>query len=149
MRWKQLGGTVPCPASIIAYNKFMGGVDCGDQLRGYYRCRSKSGKFYKCIFFFLFDVTITNTCIWLTSLGSYPFKDFKSLRLQAGCDGPNWGILQSSTLRSWWDCRERNNSRPSAIFRAFQSDGRSSYFLVGHSVQAKVSKAIQLPVWFG
>ena len=29
---------VPCPASIISYNKFMGGVDRGDQLRVYYRC---------------------------------------------------------------------------------------------------------------
>ena len=38
----------------------------------------------------------------------------------------------------------RSNSRPSAISHAFQPDGCSSYFLVGHSVQAKVSKAIQL-----
>ena len=52
---------VPCPASIISYNKFMGGVDRGDQLRGYYRCRSKSRKVYKYIFFFLFDVVITKT----------------------------------------------------------------------------------------
>ena len=28
---------VPCPESIISYNRFMGGVDRGDQLRGYYR----------------------------------------------------------------------------------------------------------------
>ena len=28
---------VPCPESIIHYNMFMGGVDRGDQLRGYYR----------------------------------------------------------------------------------------------------------------
>ena len=77
---------VPCPASIISYNKFMGGVDRGDQLRGYYRCRSKSRKFYKYIFFFLFDVAITNTYILLKSSGSCPFKDFKSFRLQLAKD---------------------------------------------------------------
>ena len=32
---------------------------------------------------------------------------------------------------------------PSAIFHAFQPDGCSSYLLVGHSVQAKVSKNYQ------
>ena len=77
---KQRDGTsvdVPCPESIISY-KFMGGVDCGDQLRGYYRCRSKSRNFYKYIFFFLFDVAITNAYLLLKTLGSCPFKDFKS-----------------------------------------------------------------------
>ena len=82
---KQRDGTsveVPCPESIISYNKFMGGVDRGDQLRGYYRCRSKSRKFYKYIFFFLFDVAITNAYLLLKASGSCPFKDFKSFRLQ-------------------------------------------------------------------
>ena len=86
---KQRDGTsleVPCPASIISYNNFMGGVDRGDQLRGYYRCRSKSRKFYKYIFFFLFDVAITNTYLLLKSSGSCPFKDLKSFRLQLAKD---------------------------------------------------------------
>ena len=38
--------TVPCPPSVVAYNQFMGGVDKCDQLRGYYRVRVKSRKFY-------------------------------------------------------------------------------------------------------
>ena len=56
---------VPCPESIILYNRFMGGVDHGDQLRGYYTCRTKSRKFYKYIYiiFFLLDVAITNVYI--------------------------------------------------------------------------------------
>ena len=29
---------VPCPQSIILYNTYMGGVDRGDQLRGYNHC---------------------------------------------------------------------------------------------------------------
>ena len=63
---KQQDGTrisVPCPQAIINYNEFMGGVDRGDQLRGYYGCRMKSRKFYKYIFYFLLDVTITNAFI--------------------------------------------------------------------------------------
>ena len=78
---------VPCPASIILYNKFMGGVDRGDQLRGYYRCRTKSRKFYKYIFFFLLDVAITNAHILMkTSTSSCPFKGVKSFRIQLAKD---------------------------------------------------------------
>ena len=63
---RQKDGTriaVPCPQSVIEYNTHMGGVDRGDQLRGYYCCRSKSRKFYKYIFHFLLDVAITNAYI--------------------------------------------------------------------------------------
>ena len=37
------------------------GVDRGDQLRGYYTCRTKSREFYKYIF--LFDVAVTNAYV--------------------------------------------------------------------------------------
>ena len=50
---------VPCPDSLVLYNKYMGGVDRGDQKRGYYSCRTKSRKLYKYIFYFLLDVAIT------------------------------------------------------------------------------------------
>ena len=39
--------TVQCPAGIASYNTNMGGVDRGDQLRGYYRRHTKSRKFYR------------------------------------------------------------------------------------------------------
>ena len=55
--------TVPCPESIILYNKYMGGVDRGDQLRGYYNYKMKSRKLYKYIVFFLLNVTVTNAYI--------------------------------------------------------------------------------------
>ena len=51
---------LPCPNSIVTYIQFLGGVDRGDQIRGYYHCRKKCRKFYRYIFFFLFDVSITN-----------------------------------------------------------------------------------------
>ena len=55
--------SVPCPMSIMDYNTYMGGVDRGDQVRGYYSCRMKCRKFYKYIFHFLLDVAITNAFI--------------------------------------------------------------------------------------
>ena len=54
---------VQCPAAVKLYNTYMGGVDYGDQLRGYYHVRLKNRKYYKYIFWFLFDVSITNSFI--------------------------------------------------------------------------------------
>ena len=74
-----------CPDNIIHYNKYMGGVDRGDQLRGYYLCRTKSRKFYKYIFYFLFDVAITNAYILYKHFHSHPSKSLlfvKDFRLQ-------------------------------------------------------------------
>ena len=53
--------TVNAPQSVVWYNKYMGGVDHNDQMRGYYHVRLKCRKFYKYIFWFLFDITISNT----------------------------------------------------------------------------------------
>ena len=53
----------PCPAAIGAYNQHMGGVDRGDQLRGYYAKKMKCRKYYKYIFNFLVGVSLTNAFI--------------------------------------------------------------------------------------
>ena len=53
----------PCPTSIVQYNKYMGGIDHNNQLRGYYHVRPKCLKYYKYIFWFLFDPAITNSYI--------------------------------------------------------------------------------------
>ena len=55
--------TVPCPMSVYLYNKYMAGVDYNDQLRGYCSVRLKGRKFYKYIWWFLFDVAVTNSYI--------------------------------------------------------------------------------------
>ena len=74
---------VPCPMSACKYNEKMGAVDTGDQLRGYYRCRTKFRKFYMYIFSFLFDVVVTNSYILYKHHSPNPtLKTMKDFRLQ-------------------------------------------------------------------
>ena len=111
---RQKDGTrisVPCPESIIIYNRYMGGVDRGDQLRGYYNCKVKSRKFYKYIFYFLFDVSITNAFILYKNFRSSPaFNTIKKFRLQLAREligeyttrrraGPGGGVIRPLPLQ--------------------------------------------------
>ena len=52
--------TVAAPMSVVEYSKCMGGVNKNDQLQGYYHVQLKSTKY---IFWFMFEVAITNTLI--------------------------------------------------------------------------------------
>lgn len=65
LRTQKDGGrnSFPCPAACVAYNKYMGGVDRGDQLRGYYQYKMKSRKFYRYIANFYVGVSLTNAFI--------------------------------------------------------------------------------------
>ncbi len=75
---------VPCPTSIANYNKYMGGVDRNDQLREYYHLRLKSRKNYKYFFWFIVDVTLSNTYL-LSKYDSHlkeTYKNIKSFRVQ-------------------------------------------------------------------
>ena len=74
---------VKCPAPIVEYNKYMRGVDHGDQLRAYHLCRSKCRKFYKYIFWFLVDVAVTNSYIFFRNYcaSTLPLKNTKEFRL--------------------------------------------------------------------
>ena len=49
-----------CTDTVVLYNRYMSGVDKGDQLRQYYCVRTKCKKYYKYI---LFDIAITNSFI--------------------------------------------------------------------------------------
>ena len=63
---KEKDGTitqVPCPHAVATYNRHMGGVDRGDQMRQYYCVRPKSSKYYKYIFWFTFEISIANAYI--------------------------------------------------------------------------------------
>ena len=65
LREQRNGSRVPvqCSDAVVLYNQYMSGVDRGDQLRQYYRVRMRCYKNYKYIFWFLFDVSITNSYI--------------------------------------------------------------------------------------
>ena len=77
------GVPVPCLESVILYNRWMGAMDDGDQLRGYYSCRTKSPKFYKYNYHFLLDVTITNSFILYKHFHPNPqYKMIREFRLQ-------------------------------------------------------------------
>ena len=52
-----------CPTATASYNKYMGGVDRGDQIRGYYSTKVKFRKFYKYIVNFLVGVALSNAFI--------------------------------------------------------------------------------------
>ena len=60
---KQKDGPVQCTDAVMLYNQYRSGVDKGDQLRQYYRVRMRCMKYYKYIFWFLFDVSITSSYI--------------------------------------------------------------------------------------
>ena len=121
---RQKDGTrvsVPCPEAIITYNQQMGGVDRGDQLRGYYNCKVKSRKFYKYIFYFLLDVSITNAFILYKNFRSSPtFNTIKKFRLQLAREligeytsrrraGPGGGVIRPLPLQHFHSRLRRNH----------------------------------------
>ena len=76
---------VRCPESVELYNRYMGGVDRNDQLRGYYHVRLNCRKFYKYIFWFLFDVSVTKSYILFRQYVGNPEKcisDLKTFRVE-------------------------------------------------------------------
>ena len=72
--------SIPCPMSVYVYNKYMGGVDHNDQLRGYYNVRMKGRKFYKYIFWFLFEVALTNSYILSKNYSTCTLSNIKDFR---------------------------------------------------------------------
>ena len=63
---RQRDGTVievPSAPVVKSYNNNMGGVDLSDQLRGYYMTGRKSKKWWRCLLWFLVDVSIVNADI--------------------------------------------------------------------------------------
>lgn len=55
--------TVQKPQAVVEYNKFMGGVDRGDQLLTYYGYPHRTHKWWRRAFFFLFDAAVVNSYV--------------------------------------------------------------------------------------
>ena len=68
---------VVCPQFLALYNTYMGGVDHNDQLCGYYNVRRKCRKFYKYMFWFVFDVAVTNSYILFHQYVENPLPDLR------------------------------------------------------------------------
>ena len=94
-------GPVRYPDSIILYNQHMGGVDRGDQKRGYYQCRTQSHKFYKYIFKFLLDVSITNISMRVWNI---LILHHQRLSDTACKDADQRLQLSSQAWQKWWYC---------------------------------------------
>ena len=73
---------ISCPAAMALYNSYMGGVDKNDQLRQYYHVRLKCRKFYRYIFWFLFEVAVANAHILRTHYSGAKRQPFKEFRLE-------------------------------------------------------------------
>ena len=72
---------VRCPAAVARYQQYMGGVDRNDQLRQYYMVPTKCRKFYKYIFWFLFESSITNAYILHSNYSGAQKMSLKEFRL--------------------------------------------------------------------
>ena len=95
--------TFCCPESISLYNKFMGGVDRNDQLRQYYAIRMKGRKYYKYIWWFLFDVAVTNAYILCKNHTNLTVPSVKDFRID----------LAKALIGEY--CSRKRIGRPSAI----------------------------------
>ncbi|XP_061169395.1 piggyBac transposable element-derived protein 4-like [Saccostrea echinata] len=65
---------VPCPESIKLYNQYMNGVDHADQLRSTYNTARKALKWWKYLFFFLFDVSVVNSYLLMRESTNHEIK---------------------------------------------------------------------------
>lgn len=137
---------VTCPESILLYNKYMGGVDRGDQLRGYYSCRTKSRKFYKYVFYFLYDVAVTNAYILQKNFcPESTYRRMKEFRLQLARE-----------LIGDYSSRRRAGRRPTLIttlpLRHFpvrvHGESQSAKFRRGRCAHCKASHCRKDSTWF-
>ena len=74
--------TYTCPSSIALYNRFMGGIERNDQIRGYYHTPIKCRKYYKYIFWLLFDAATTNAFILCKEFSSLNIQNVKTFRAE-------------------------------------------------------------------
>ena len=123
--------SIPCPSSIFLYNKYMSGVDNNDQPRGYYSVRTKGKKSYKYIWWFVFDVAVTNMYILAKHHSPASIKSVKQFRAS----------LASAIISNYNSRKQRGRSVSSAtpshrfLFRSLSEksrEKRSMSLLLSH-----------------
>jgi hypothetical protein len=73
---------VKCHEAVKLYNMFMGGVDIADARRKTYSCSRKSRRWWLRIFYFLVDISVTNSYILSQESGSFSKMSLKEYVLQ-------------------------------------------------------------------
>ena len=75
---------IPCPTSIVDYNKFMGGVDLADQILTYYSLtKHRVLKRWKKFFWCMVDIAVLN--FWIIFRENYPQSNTNSHKLFGIC----------------------------------------------------------------
>jgi hypothetical protein len=95
--------SVPCPASVELYNKFMGGVDKADMFLSLYRTKHRSRKWYHRIAFHLISLAAVNAFVMYREIGgSGSFLDFivDVCRCLLAVEEPNDPDSQSTSVVS-------------------------------------------------
>lgn len=72
---------VPCPPIIVAYNKYMGGVDKNDQMKSYYTIPVSGKKWWTRILFDLLDRAIFNSFILEQESPNHTSRPLKEFRI--------------------------------------------------------------------
>ena len=105
--------TFPCPSIITTYNRYMGGVDKNDQLRQFYHVRLKSQKYYKYLFWMLFDVAITNSLI-IARASPILQKQTKSVK--------SFRSALAQELLNGYCSRKRRGRKPTVSIKKFKGE---------------------------
>ena len=94
------------PACVQLYNVYMGGVDKNDQLCTYYRVGRASHKWWRYVFWFAFNISITNS--WLL------WKESNHQPPELRClDHLKFVVMLADQLRGGYTSRKLATGRPS------------------------------------
>ena len=69
--------SVKCPTTVKLYNQFMGGVDMADARRKSYSCSRRSRRWWLRLFYFLVDLSVTNSYILAQESPLFPKMGLK------------------------------------------------------------------------
>ena len=68
---------VPIPEPVYQYNRYMGGVDCSDQLIKYYNVLRQTKKYWKTLFLHSIDIAVVNAYLLHRELVEKPMSQYE------------------------------------------------------------------------